>query len=515
MQIWNETVRLKLGLPEPIPDTMCDTLMYRETFIKAFLTTCYEEQKKYDKYDSKYGVKKEMKSDLKEERKPEKKVDLRSEIQKIVDDKTTRTLMVGKVLKLINQNYGIGFCARKSRDGSYKFAHVLFDVFDVWRWDKTLQSLGKSLQDELSVGGLILINAIDIEAKENVKRNIQYMATAVVAAESLGKLKHKQFPSEAVLLENADKVEASKINNFKMVVNAVCNIDLDDHEQKLIKDLETELGLHKVSEKNEKIREEVKNVIKEELKASEEVSKNEKKREDIPVVENEKEVGGLPKEGKKDATIKAEITDNDGEELKTQVNEEEEVSDDTNKEEKISEVEVEDSKMQVIEELDGNIVNDCITSQDNSHPEPEQGNAGKVEDSTIDGVEESVSDNLSKTEETVSESKDIKIKSESPNREINIELKDSSKDIKTETLDDFTTNHVDDEKKKEDECTSDEVSGQEGSDVVSKDEDNDANVPLKDESNSSLDSKDSITDALDDMLKAANVVIESFQAESL
>ena len=227
-QIWNENVRVKHGQFEPVPDSMGDTLRFRETFIKAFLATA-----KYDKKTEKKPVKTEVKKEV--------KVDTRTQLQKIVDEKTKENVVIGRVLKLINQNYGIGVCIRKTPDGFSELVQVLFDVFDVWSGDNVLSNLGKKLPNELTVRQFLLVNAISIEKKENVKRNVEFMATAVVGAQSIEDLRIKRFPAGAVLLKNADKLDANKINNFKAVVNVVNNMDLDEEEKKLFEEVEQDL----------------------------------------------------------------------------------------------------------------------------------------------------------------------------------------------------------------------------------------------------------------------------------
>ena len=233
-QIWNETVRVRHGQFEPVPDSMSDTIRFRETFIKAFLSTARYDKKK-EKTSVKAGLKKEI------------KVDRRSTLEKLVDDKTKENVVIGRVMKLINQNYGIGVCIKKPEDGPTEKVQVLFDVFDVWRGDAVLSTLGKKLPDELAVGQYILVNAILIEKKENVKRSVDYMATAVVAAESLEELRGQEFPGAAVLLKSADKLDANKINNFKAVVNVVSNMDLNNEEKIVIDEINREL-LHKQKE---------------------------------------------------------------------------------------------------------------------------------------------------------------------------------------------------------------------------------------------------------------------------
>jgi len=178
---------------------------------------------------------------VKTEVKKEVKVDKRTKLQKLVDEKTKENVMIGRVLKLINQNYGLGVCIKRTKDGFSELVQVLFDVFDVWRGDAVLSTLNKKLPNELAVRQFLLVNAISIEKKENVKRNVEFMATAVVGAESIEDLKIKRFPAGAVLLKNADKLDANKINNFKAVVNVVNNMDLDGQEKELVEEIEQEL----------------------------------------------------------------------------------------------------------------------------------------------------------------------------------------------------------------------------------------------------------------------------------
>ena len=242
MQIWNETVRLKLNKFEPVPQTMTDTLRFRETFIKAFLTDIqtYTNDGKKDVKPSKQDIKKAGIGDV------------RSLLRVIVDTRTTGNVMVGKVLKLINKNYGIGMCVKLGSDGALDFVQVLFDVFDVWSGDDVLAKLNKTLLDEMQLGRWLLVNAISIESKLNVTRNVEYMATAVVGVETLADLRDKHFPAGAVLMQNSEKVETTKINNFKMVVKAVNNMNLDDNELKILSNLKFDLNLRSNLRQSEK-----------------------------------------------------------------------------------------------------------------------------------------------------------------------------------------------------------------------------------------------------------------------
>lgn len=219
---------------------MVDTVGFRETFIKAFLSTCKEKPESTKTREPKKELKHEVKREAPAETK--KIVDERSQFQKLVDEKAGGCVMVGKVSKVINMNYALGLCVRKS-SGSYELVQVLFDVFDFWLRDEILANIGKKLPEVVSPGKYLLVNAIPIEKKVDTVRNVEFMATAVTSAESYVDIKNKELPKNAVMLVNADKVEETKINNFKMVVKAVSNIAFDTSEVEMFKQMKKDLGL--------------------------------------------------------------------------------------------------------------------------------------------------------------------------------------------------------------------------------------------------------------------------------
>ena len=99
----------------------------------------------------------------KSKEKPKVKEKPKLDFLHIVESRTDDTVFVGKVLKLINQNYGLGVCIKKKEDGTFDTIQVLFDLFDVWSGDNVLANLKKKLQDALKLSGYILVNAILIE----------------------------------------------------------------------------------------------------------------------------------------------------------------------------------------------------------------------------------------------------------------------------------------------------------------------------------------------------------------
>jgi len=112
----------------------------------------------------------------------------------------------------------------------------------------------------------------------NVTRNVEYMATAVVGVETLADLRDKQFPAGAVLMQNSEKVETTKINNFKMVVKAVNNMNLDDNELKILSNLKFDLNLRsnlnlrlKVQSEKENPKEDTPKVSKEKILKEEDI----------------------------------------------------------------------------------------------------------------------------------------------------------------------------------------------------------------------------------------------------
>eukprot|EP00090_Calanus_glacialis_P023375 TRINITY_DN36059_c0_g1_i1.p1 TRINITY_DN36059_c0_g1~~TRINITY_DN36059_c0_g1_i1.p1 ORF type:complete len:2018 (-),score=588.94 TRINITY_DN36059_c0_g1_i1:318-5702(-) len=148
----------------------------------------------------------------------------------------------GRVIKILNPNYGIGICHSISDDGTSKSFQVLFDIFDVWIDDQVVAKMNKKLPDVMVVGDYLQMLYIKVEACEGqAKRVVEHMATAAAIAKSYQEVKTKRFPAAVVPLERIELIDESKIDNFRKVVKILKGMEPDETEKKVIEDLKKEM----------------------------------------------------------------------------------------------------------------------------------------------------------------------------------------------------------------------------------------------------------------------------------
>ena len=239
-RIWNETVRLEDNLPEPTVNISIDAynVKSRNSFIKSMIATCPsqpETQQEKKQNPAPICEKQKQTSDINNGKKPE---DPGAEFAEYVEKVSSKTLLVGKVLKVINSNYAVAVCVLPSK----KTVQVLFDVFDVWNCQDgdcdVLANQKKMIKDVMSAGDFLRLHAIQIKSQaREVQRPISHMATAVIVAKTFEDLKEKQFPEDAVVLHSLDGVEENKVQNFEQVVKIMESIEMDHSEREIVADL--------------------------------------------------------------------------------------------------------------------------------------------------------------------------------------------------------------------------------------------------------------------------------------
>merc|ERR1712025_142040 len=101
------------------------------------------------------------------------------------------------------------------------------------------------------------------------------MATAVIWAKTLQDLNDKKFPEDAIILENWEGVDDSKVENFGKVVQVLENIEMSSSEKGVVASLGKMFGKREDSHRRETIgteegnREKIVKKIKAESKTTE------------------------------------------------------------------------------------------------------------------------------------------------------------------------------------------------------------------------------------------------------
>jgi len=154
--------------------------------------------------------------------------------------------LYGRVIKILNPNYGIGVCQQVSDDGSVVTFQVLFDIFDVWIEDQVVAKMNKKLPDVMAVGDYLQMMCVKVEECINEsKRIVEHMATAVAIAKSYKDVKTKRFPSAVVPIERIELIDDSKIDNFRKVVQILKGMEPDKNEKEIIEKFKNEMkNLH-------------------------------------------------------------------------------------------------------------------------------------------------------------------------------------------------------------------------------------------------------------------------------
>ena len=170
----------------------------------------------------------------------------------------------GRVVKILNPNYGVGVCQQFNKDGSSQTIQVLFDIFDVWIDEQVVAKMNKKLPDVMKVGDYLLMLCIKVEDCEGpAKRVVEHMATAVAVGNSYEEVKTMKFPAVVVPLERIELIDESKIDNFRKVVKILKGMTPGEGENKIIEDVGKQTKPCKVEKESPTV------VIKEELKENE------------------------------------------------------------------------------------------------------------------------------------------------------------------------------------------------------------------------------------------------------
>ena len=165
----------------------------------------------------------------------------------------TLTSVHGKVIRIVDKNYGIGVSfLQHGEDGrECEPFQFLFDTFDVYVGDKDCNELGKKLSDALNIGDFVKLNAIRIDSEESAQgkdsanRVIKYMATAMVATTDADQLKLLEIPETAPKITSLGQVTGNKIENFKIVSKVLRTQKLSARETEIITELKSGALLEK------------------------------------------------------------------------------------------------------------------------------------------------------------------------------------------------------------------------------------------------------------------------------
>merc|ERR1719509_443641 len=155
-------------------------------------------------------------------------------IEKNKESPKTLNECIGIVTCILNENYAIApvtlpneKVSPNQRKGPFR---VLFDTCEFWVETKTASDLSISLEQVISVGDYVKINAILID-KPN-KRNITYMATATMTSSNIISLIKFNFV-KGVAVNNIKEVSKSKLENFDVVVNFLSANPITEEEMQI------------------------------------------------------------------------------------------------------------------------------------------------------------------------------------------------------------------------------------------------------------------------------------------
>merc|ERR1719239_668530 len=141
----------------------------------------------------------------------------------------------GRVIKIINENYGIAVGKDPSGGGCFQ---MLFDSFDVFLGNISCKEMGKKLSDLIKVGDHIKYSAILIAPNTPLTRDISHLAPAVVFASTHSLIRTRDIPSTAPKVTNLKQLEAAKVGNFRTVTGLVGKTALTEREKQLMAEVE-------------------------------------------------------------------------------------------------------------------------------------------------------------------------------------------------------------------------------------------------------------------------------------
>lgn len=152
-------------------------------------------------------------------------------IEKNKESPKTLNDCIGIVTCILNENYAIAAVtlpnakvAPNQRKGPFR---VLFDTCEFWLENKTASDLSMSLEQVISVGDYVMINAILIDKPNS--RNITYMATATMTSSDIVGLFKTKFV-KGIAINNIKDVSKSKLENFDVVVSFLSATPIAEEE---------------------------------------------------------------------------------------------------------------------------------------------------------------------------------------------------------------------------------------------------------------------------------------------
>jgi len=151
------------------------------------------------------------------------------ELTKHIQPSDEGNTYVGKVIQIVDKNYGIS--AVKRIDGGGQVFQCLFDLCDLLVDGKYCDS-NNSLGEVIEVGNFIKICGvyIDIEETYNLERSILVMATSVIYAKTGQKLLKLESPQSIKTKE----ISYEKIENFEKVRKVLNKLAVSQMENALI-----------------------------------------------------------------------------------------------------------------------------------------------------------------------------------------------------------------------------------------------------------------------------------------
>jgi len=189
---------------------------------------------------------------LKKEIKEESEIDVKNEDSwynsRTCHEKQNNDLMSdkgdyfhGKIIKIINENYGIfgGFNQTISTSDGTNIELFLFDVCDVLIGQKSCKDLGKSLKDVMEVGENARIHGLFIDyadAKNREGWKVERLATALTTASNN---QMASFPKTASRRE----ISRQKIENFNDIQKFLIGVNMTQEEKNLLESLKIEIQL--------------------------------------------------------------------------------------------------------------------------------------------------------------------------------------------------------------------------------------------------------------------------------
>jgi len=263
--IWNETVRLRCGDPEPLPVKLHNNA--RENAINALLD-CYDKDKAKElKTRSEASSSSEQNSYRKNSPVTSPTLSVPRELtkkssktavtfQSLVEGVPRDDKVFGRVLRIVNGNYGLCIAVKTGEDGIVRNFEVLFDVYDVWvaEESKVLAELGKKLQDVMKVGDFVKLHHVKVESCPlGAKRVVENMATFITTSNSAETILDRAFPSSALPIHDIGRIDSKKITNFSLVVKQLMNLDYDSSELKVIEEVKKVIEEIEIKKSQEKL----------------------------------------------------------------------------------------------------------------------------------------------------------------------------------------------------------------------------------------------------------------------